>query len=155
MKRIEARDDGLVLELTRQEKDLLQQLLSLYPLVPASHHPVTKGPRSPRLDGSQKLLDEALAERRLAHQEAIRKEWFSPDRFAPHKAAFRVHVARTQIEDLLEILNDVRVGSWLRLGSPDNAVLATIKLTDDTAPCLWAMEACGYFQVSLLDVIQG
>ena len=59
------------------------------------------------------------------------------------------------MEWLLQALNDIRVGSWLALGSPDGPVEILAALTDKTAPDFWAMEISGHFQAVLLAAVRG
>jgi len=52
---------------------------------------------------------------------------------------------------LLQVLNDVRIGSWIELGSPERPLEA---LGAKTAPAVWAMEMAGAFQMSLLELLR-
>jgi len=58
------------------------------------------------------------------------------------------------MEWLLQVLNDIRVGSWLILGEPDEKQGKPIALNDDNARYYAAMEFCGLFQMMLLDAFQ-
>jgi hypothetical protein len=51
---------------------------------------------------------------------------------------------------LLEVLNEVRVGSWLNLGKPDNLDRVLLAQDEANARSLWSMELSGYFQMALL-----
>jgi hypothetical protein len=55
-----------------------------------------------------------------------------------------------QIEWLLQVLNDIRVGSWLALGSPDEKQGKQLRLNLQSAQYLWTMELCGQFESALL-----
>ena len=48
---------------------------------------------------------------------------------------------------VLQVLNDVRVGSWVLLGSPEELAM---DLNEKTAPHFRAMEMAGYFQAQFL-----
>jgi hypothetical protein len=50
----------------------------------------------------------------------------------------------------MQVLNDVRVGSWVILGSPDKK---PAELNATTAPHFLAMEMAGYFQMQLLEAL--
>jgi hypothetical protein len=50
------------------------------------------------------------------------------------------------------MLNDIRVGSWVALGSPEGRVPA---VDEDTAHHLLAMEIAGFFQMNLLAAVEG
>jgi len=55
---------------------------------------------------------------------------------------------RSQIEWLLQVLNDVRVGSWLMLGEPEPGDEPAV--TKANAKYLLALELCGVFESVLL-----
>jgi len=50
-------------------------------------------------------------------------------------------------------LNDIRVGSWIKLGSPDPDASRRGGWTEETAPYWLTMELCGAFQMVLLDAL--
>ena len=73
------------------------------------------------------------------------------------------HLARTdtgtqlslspaEAEAVLQVLNDVRVGSWVLLGSPENL---DADFTEKTAPHLVAMQMAGYFEAQFLEALSG
>ena len=53
-----------------------------------------------------------------------------------------------EVEWLLQVLNDVRVGSWLALGEPERGQEPAV--TAQNARYLLALELCGLFQSVLL-----
>jgi predicted house-cleaning NTP pyrophosphatase (Maf/HAM1 superfamily) len=69
------------------------------------------------------------------------------DRLAETRVAFK-RLSPAEIEWLLQVLNDVRVGGWLALGEPEE--LEPPEINETNAPYLLAMEAAGYFQAQLL-----
>ncbi len=68
--------------------------------------------------------------------------------------AHRLTLSSPQMEWLLQVLNDIRVGSWLILGEPDEKKGKPIELNDANARYYAAMEFCGLFQMTLLDAFQ-
>jgi hypothetical protein len=50
------------------------------------------------------------------------------------------------------VLNDVRVGSWVLLGSPEEMA---VDLTETNAHLFRAMEMAGYFQAQFLQALGG
>ena len=58
----------------------------------------------------------------------------------------------SELEWLLQVLNDIRVGSWIILGSPEQWFEAA---TPQTAPHLWAMELAGAFEMAFLPAVEG
>ena len=74
-----------------------------------------------------------------------------PQRFQENQAGYSLSLNAYQLEWLLQVLNDVRVGSWLMAGSPDEKKGKPAKINLKTAPYLWAMEICGAFQMAMLE----
>ena len=139
--------NGFVLQLGKREKHLLTELLKLYPQIPPAHR-YAKG-SSPLPESSLKLLDEALAEQRTANQRQVKALLGDPRRFEQAEGAWRLALSAAEVEWLLQVLNDVRVGSWLALGSPEQLHDPT-QLTQANAAHFWSMEMAGFFQMELL-----
>jgi hypothetical protein len=149
MRRLRSTKDSHVFGLSAVERGIFQEILKLYPLVPTSHQPLSKSMMGGEAIEAQQMLDEALAEQRVIHKKQI-QEWLGKqNRFRATKSGFNFTLRRDETEWLLQILNDVRIGSWLLLGSPEEQMDP-----DDINPELhrvWAaMEVSGMFQVNLL-----
>ena len=151
MKLIRATRLRLRFSLSPQEKQVLTDVLHLYPRVPATHHRVTKSAPTDATKESQHLLDEALAEQRREHKKQIVNLLHHPERFETSaKGEIKLTLLRAEADWLLQILNDIRVGSWLNLGSPEDIH----RPADDTASAdFWAMEIAGFFQSQLLEAL--
>jgi hypothetical protein len=148
-----ARKDGgcLVALLPEQEKDLLVRLLELYPCVPPARQKVSKTAPPDEARSAQELLDEALAEQRAENRKQIRAWIADPERFKLLRTRYQLTLAVSEVEWLLQVLNDIRVGNWLMLGSPEDLAA---NITEDNARCYFAMEACGVFQMQLLHALE-
>jgi hypothetical protein len=155
VKLIKADKDKFVFRLGKREKRLLFDILKLYPLIPAAYQRVSKFGKDAAQKASQQLLEEALAAQRKESQKQVLAMLNEPKRFQETESGFRFSLSAPQMEWLLQVLNDIRVGSWINLGSPDTEKGEEIPLTEETAPHLWVMEAAGHFEMSLLDVISG
>lgn len=147
MKLIRTEKNQLTFSLSRREKQLLVKTLKMYPLVPPTHHRLTRTNNKARAN-DQHLLEEAVAEQRNENRKRVQMLLEEPRRFHETKNAIQLLLTREEIEWLLQVLNDVRVGAWLALGEPDELSLPEIDETN--APNLLAMEICGYFQGELL-----
>jgi len=143
--------DKFIFEVGSREKRLLLDVLRLYPLIPAAHH-LEKSHRLP--DSSQKLLDEALAEQRAENKKQIESFLAEPGRFEKTEAGWKFSPSSTELEWLLQVLNDIRVGSWINLGSPEDKLDLRL-MNKETAPHLWAMEIAGAFQMQMLEALKG
>jgi hypothetical protein len=137
-------------QLTAREKDLLLHVLQLYPRVPPAHQRLSK--RAEPDASNQRLLDEALAETRAQNQQELRALLADPRRLKAEGRSWCLTLGSGDCEWLLQVLNDVRVGSWVRLGSPENPLKV---LNAETAPDLWAMEMAGSFQMRFLELLHG
>jgi hypothetical protein len=145
------RDNAFVVHLANHELKMFEKVLERYPVVPASYSQLSRtGTPSAAQGANQQLLEEAMAEHRDANRGAL-KEWFTrPGRIQQEAAGFSLPLSDSEMDRLLQVLNDIRVGSWIRMGSPEGRVR---KLTRDTAEHLWAMEMSGYFQMHLLEAL--
>jgi hypothetical protein len=155
VKRIRAKGDQLVFEIGRGEKALLFEMLRLYPLVSPTHHRLSRKSNIAQPKDHQRLLEESLAAQREENRKNVRTLLDEPGRFQSTPAGFHFKITRTEIEWLLQVLNDVRVGSWIALGSPDTQQEEKIVLNEKTAPRIRSMEVAGAFEMVFLDALSG
>ncbi len=152
MNLIRATKDQLQFHLSKREQRLLVGLLDRYPCLPAAHQPLTKTGDLPDQDTSERLLNEALAE----HRQENKKQWQTlladRARFEELETGWRLSLSPSEVEWLLQILNDIRIGSWVLLGSPEERLT---RLDANTARHFWAMETAGLFQMQLLAALEG
>jgi len=139
---------GFVFHLGKREKHLLLETLQLYPLIPASRHRITRNGDSPADDERPRLLEEALAEHRRENRRQLQAMLNEKHRFQETEAGFQLNLSAPQMEWLLQVLNDIRVGSWLALGEPEQGDEPEPSKTN--AQCLLALEVCGLFESALL-----
>lgn len=147
MKLLRAGKHGLVFQLGPRAKQLLIETIELYPLVPASHHCIAKEGDVPAGE-HQQLLEDALAEQRRENRRQLQAMINKPERFRKARSGFEFTLSRPEIEILLQAFNDVRVGSWLALGEPEQGEAPPP--TEANARHLIAMEVSGMFQSALL-----
>jgi hypothetical protein len=142
--------DTYLFQLVAREKDLLLRVLQLYPRIPPGHQLLSKS--GGREDQNQRLLDEALQEARSQIAKELRSLMTDPKRLWRFEGSWRLRLSSSDMEWFLQILNDVRVGSWIRLGSPESPLRG---LTRETAADFWAMEMAGAFQMRFLELLNG
>ena len=140
-----------VFHLSQRDKLLLLEVLKLYPRISSAKQPLSKGAKLADHEGSQQLLDEAVAEQRAANKKQLETLLTDPRRFADIESGCRMTLSAGDLEWLLQVLNDVRIGSWIHLGSPEERIE---KLTLENAPHLWAMEMAGHFESQLLEALE-
>jgi hypothetical protein len=151
MELLSAEGQRLVFRLSKREKPLLGETLKLYPLLPPSHHQLSRGADADA--ENQALLEESIATQQHSHKQQVDAWLANQARWAEDPGGFRLELDRDQIEWLLQVLNDVRVGSWLVLGCPDPDTGKQPKLTPKNAHFLLAMELCAHFQSELLEAL--
>ena len=151
MKLIRGDKDRFTFGISKREKDLLFQILQLYPLVPPAHHRLSKSDERQAHEENQRLLEEALAEQRRENRRHLLAMLNEPTRFRETESGMRFTLTASEMEWLLQVLNDVRVGSWLALGEPEE--LDIPEVTQTNAPYVLAMESAGYFESALLDAL--
>ena len=142
--------DGFRFQLGRREKRLLGDLLKLYPTVPASHLPVSKTGNLPDKESSQKLLEEVLAQQRAENKRQLENLLTDPARWSDSGDTCELSLSEAEIDWLLQVLNDIRVGSWVRLGCPEERLEV---LNEKMASYLYAMEMAGCFQMYLIHAL--
>lgn len=148
MKFLRAGKSSRVFHLGQHEKHLLLDTIKLYPLVPAAHHRLSKAGQEPDADENQRMLEAALAEQRQENRRQVLAMLNEPERFRALKSGFELTLTAPQVEWLLQVLNDVRVGSWLALGEPESG--EEPEVTKENARFLLALELCGLFESVLL-----
>jgi hypothetical protein len=121
----------------------------MYPVVPPAHHQIS-ATDSPKRDSTQHLLDEAIAEHRAENRKQLTAMLEDSRRFQDASTGYRLRLSPGEVEWLLQVLNDIRVGSWLLLGEPDERHGKRVRLSLQNARYLWAMELAGHFQYVLL-----
>ena len=154
MKLIQRDGENFVFHIGKREKRLLFEVLKLYPLIPIAHHRLTQTPGAPQATESQKLLEGALAESTRENKRQLLALLNDEGRFTDTDGAHRLQLKAPQLEWLLQVLNDIRVGSWLILGEPDEKKDKPVALTDENARYYAAMEFCGLFQMTLIEALQ-
>jgi hypothetical protein len=148
VKLLRANKGGFVFHIGTREHQLLVETLKLYPLVPAAHHRVGKPSQLPNADETQRLLDEALAEQRSENRAQVLALFNDSEHFRKTDTGFDLTLTPPQVEWLLQVLNDVRVGSWLALGEPEQG--EEPEVNENNMQHLLALEVCGMYQSVLL-----
>jgi len=136
-------------QLGGREKDLLMEILGLYPRIPSAYQRLSKSAGSE--EPNQRLLEEALAEQRRENKKQLQALLADREKMTENAQGWRLALTSAELEQLLQILNDVRVGSWVRLGSPESRLEV---LDEKMAPDFWAMETAGFFQIRFLQMLE-
>jgi len=151
------RKDGVEFEFefAPVEKGLLFHLLGLYPAVPVSYHKLTKGRRIPHESENQELLNEAIKSQREENQKEIIALVKDAERFVDGEESTRVVLKNNELEWLLQVLNDVRVGNWIAAGSPDLEQERKLRRDKKSMQHMMLMELAGGFEMLFLGALSG
>ena len=137
-----------VLELAGREYRLLREVLRLYPRIPPGYHQLNPTGDPAQTAADQRLLEEALR----AQKEESRRQldaWLKAIKQPRHHAGvWRLDFSEAELDWFLQVLNAVRVGSWLRLGAPADP--HAVELNQGNWEDFVALEFCGYTQSVLL-----
>lgn len=156
MRLFRASKNAFVLHLDKGERRVFVHVLEQYPVVPEAYQQITRSRSSSDDDEHQQLLNEALAEQRAALREQVQSWLNAKNRFRRVAHGFNFTLKRTDANWFLQVLNDIRVGCWLRLGSPD-PIPSMEELVGQPSERvqLWVMmELSGHFQMELLQAIE-
>lgn len=148
-------EDGFALEFAGEEKALLLHLLSLYPLVPESHHQLTKDKKLPKREENQQLLNDALQAQREQNRKEILALINEPGRFTEAAGQSRIVFSRAELEWLLQVINDVRLGCWIALGSPGYEAKKKGRPSRESLRHMMFMELAGAFEMFFLGIVNG
>jgi hypothetical protein len=153
MKLIRSRGDQFILEFARREYRLLREVLDLFPRIPVTYHQLNPNGDPAETAEDQRLLEEALAARKTESRRQLqaRLEAVKPRR--AKSGAWQLKFSMAELDWFLQVLNDIRVGSWLRLGSPADPY--ELDLTRENAGDFVALEFCGFMQSVLLRSLNG
>jgi hypothetical protein len=137
--------------LSQREKAVLLATLKLYPQLDISYHQLSRDPKA-RGAADQQWLEEAMAQEREEHRKRLGQFFNSGGRFFKgEEGDVALTLTGEQMEWLLRVLNEIRVGSWVRLGRPELEEARRLRLTAAQARLFTAMELSGYFEAALLE----
>ncbi len=150
----EGAPETFVFHLSRRDRGLLLSILKLFPVMDGGSHRLTKGSDA-KIQEGQEWLTAAMGERREQSVKRIERLAKNPGQFFRGEGeALQMALSGEQLEWLLQTLNEVRVGSWTRLGCPEMAEARKAVQNEQSAAHYTAMEVSGYFQSALLDAFR-
>ena len=150
MKLVVRKNDLWVYAMNDRERSFFQDMLDLYPQLPDSHHRLSAGVVSDGWAEQQRFLEESMKEYRLENKRQLQELLAGEGRFKKTEDGFLLEFSSEQREILLQLFNDIRVGFWLQLGSPEEEDKLELCRDPKNLPKLMAMEFCAAFQVMLI-----
>jgi len=153
MRQVSSNARSWVFALTERERDFLVAVLQAYPSVPHDHQSLSRESADRLSADDHALLSEALLEHRAGSKSKVRRWLKGGARFRQSEDQWQFSLARGDFDWMLQILNDVRVGNWIELGSPDD-VHDPIELLQKDPAAFFYMEAAGMFQMQFMEVVR-
>lgn len=153
MRLVRRKDNEFVFLLGKREKNALCHLLGRYPMVPEDYNTLSRTGDLVEMRVDEELLAEALAATRQESKRAILELVEADKHFTENSRGWRLKLTQSEMDWLLQVLGDIRVGSWLKLGCPEEHHEHLEKLTPKELDLFVAMEMSGSLQMFLLHAL--
>ncbi len=138
-----------IFQMGKREKNYFFATLGCYPSLDLEVQPLSRL-ETPGQD-AQKLLDDAMAELRQERQKKL-ETFMRGTRFTREgSGGLRFSIAAEDVEWLLQVLNEIRVGCWIGLGRPESGEAEYADLEEDQMKCRAAMDLSAHFEMALLE----
>jgi hypothetical protein len=147
----------LVFRLSKRDHEALLTTLRLRPLFPRRPRSIASDAEADqKLRAAQQDLDAALEEHRTEQVSAVESLMSDTARCAAQPGGgWRLTLNEADAEMLLQALNEIRVGSWEKLGAPDFESGQHPELNEENFLALWAFQLSEVFQGTLLAAMTG
>lgn len=155
MKLLRTDQDRFEFQFGRREAHVFSEVLRAYPLTPLEHHRLAREEPDGLPPETQKLLEESMAALKAQGRRRLDLFLANGHRFTPVPDGSRAVFTREEIDWLLQVLNDVRVGSWIALGQPDPDAGSPPRLEPGNARYLSLMQVAAAFQYAFLAALDG
>ena len=136
------------------EKSILENLLHHYPVLDPGYQQISRFMESELSEEPQELLEECMTESQQESRKWVRILLDSSSKLlfsTQDSSQWNLVLSGEDYETLLQILNDLRVGFWLELGSPEESVPDENLALSDEDEAKWALfQFTAYFQSHLL-----
>jgi hypothetical protein len=154
MKLVRHNKDGRAYQLNQKEADCLRSLLQQFPITANVPAQISRTDADPETVEREKLLNESLAE----HRKELKQQatnLLAAKKFKKVEKGYWLTLNLEEHEILLQILNDIRVGSWRVLGEPEDLEPETLPPSERELVFYTLMELAGYFEAALLHAVNG
>lgn len=150
MNLVERNGSGLVFSLGAREKGYLERLLGFYPLMPDTGAVLTRDTGNEALAEPAQLLQESLRHQRAENARWLSERLSAGAAWSPEGERWRLALDGADAERLLQILNDLRVGAWTRLGCPEAGGEDDLVQLPERARFYAVMMLAGQFEMELI-----
>lgn len=151
MKLLEREGERLVFRMSAREKVLLERVLGFFPLRPEAQPGRLSKEADPRMDDADQLLMESLRDQKSDLTTWIQHRLCEGEAFQVSGAGWRLVLDGADVERLLQVLNELRVSAWVKLGRPDQLDAAAEETASVAhAPLHALMVLTGQFEMILV-----
>lgn len=156
MKLIEREGGKLVFRLNGREKVLLERLTGFYPLRTDCDATISRDSAA-ELQDANELLAEAMRDKRQELSTWLSQRLHEGGLLNAKGKEWRLVLESDDVENLLQVLNELRVSSWVKLGKPQDldAVSPSAEAAFAAAPLHALMMLAGQFQMVLVQALNG
>jgi hypothetical protein len=151
MKLLKQVRDGWEYEMSPPEAMCLRTLIKQFPLTPATAVKITRSDSGGKVVEREQLLNESLAE----HREELKRkalQFLTAGHFKTVQSNWRLRLNPEERETLLQLLNDIRVGSWRALGEPESLDSRPAAASESGLNFHTIMQLAGFFECKLLNL---
>lgn len=142
-----------VFQLDKQEMECLLTALGYYPVLELYYQPLSR--HAGVDEEKQRLLEEVTRDRRNDRKKEVHAFLSNPKYFHwDSPGHYRLTLTPLEVEWLLQVLNDIRVGCWSHLGSQELDQMTEENLDEEQCRERAIMDLCGYFQMGLLQAFK-
>ncbi|MDX1951312.1 MAG: hypothetical protein SFY81_03960 [Verrucomicrobiota bacterium] len=153
MRLLKFEGENFVFRFEKIDKQILFCLLRRYPACSAPLTPETMK-EGEVIGPDLHLLEASLEEQRVGHRKQVEAILSDEGRFQEDELGYRFYLTEPQIDCLLQILNNISVGSWLQLGRPNPQMGKGSQITEKNIELAWAMDSARLFQSELLKALR-
>ena len=147
---LESNEARTVIGLQQGEKEFLLQILSDYPVVTNQECVLSRDSEDPDLQEDTELLRSHLEEITQENRKKLNQWLQAPDTFRQTDDHAELVIDQSHRDWFLQILNDIRVGTWHRLHCPDPEKMEALAENPDHLNAALTMELIGLIQSFIL-----
>lgn len=139
-----------VFQVNKREREYLQLTLSIYSLMDLNLQPLSRS--GDHAEEQQELLRESMVDLRRSRRKKLES---LSKLFTSKSHGYHLTLCGEDIEWLLQVLNEIRIGCWINLGRPElQESEGNRQLNPEESRYRMFMELSGFFQMHLLQAFE-
>jgi hypothetical protein len=136
-------------QLKEKEAAVLVELIKKFPFAEIDHVKISNTEKDPDTIEREKLLNESLSDHRR-ELKSLAQNLLDQDKFKKIKSGQLLTLDSEEREILLQVLNDIRIGSWHVLGDPESLESTPANPSNQYLAYRGLMDVAGYFEIGLI-----